>query len=801
MSHDGSLALAINTRMVGKPTDHACHEGEWQRAILRPSELLQRVTVEGHAFTAALRKNGARHRDNFDALNLAALDFDHAGIDQVTTHPLAQHASFAYESASSTPEKPRCRLVFALDNALNYEQARQTIQALQYAFRDLNPDVSTKDPVRCWYGAPGREARWIGGILDAATRAGLVDAMPKPTIPAAATVVPAQTSSAWVTKALEEETARVRAAAEGSRNHTLFGAACKVFEIVNSGALDMQTARHKLTAAATATGLEMHEIETTIRSAEQRTQGKARTPAPLQPINGHGSTCIPKEPDWLQDAPPVWGDGMTTGDDFKELGGDTTKERRRPPSQADKLYTLATLNGRYFTARHDGMPYASVWEDGHRFCLRLGSDRFKQWLSVLYHKHHDTVIGDQPRSDCIHLLAFHARKTVEDVWTRVGYSTGKVYIDLCTPEGNAVEVDEEGWRIVGTPPVHFLRSSSMLPLPMPMHDADAATLRKYLNIHPDDWTLVASWIVAAFHPRGPYPILAFLSRAGSGKSTQLRVLKRIIDPSAAELRSQPTDVRDLFIAAANSWVVAFDNVSRLSPEISDALCTIATGGAYTKRANYTDGEEAVFSVQRPMMLNGIGDVISRQDLMDRAIVIGTPYIAEEQRRDEAEFWRDFEEDRATILGAFLNALSVGLANVPSVTLERTPRMADFARLAVAAEPAYQNGAQAFIEAYTENRDEAADTIVENSPLGSVLLRILGAASSTTETPEEWYTRISAEAKDFEKKAAGFPRHFNQLKESLERIAPALERQGVTVTFKRTKRARQITITQIPPSSD
>ncbi len=81
------------------------------------------------------------------------------------------------------------------------------------------------------------------------------------------------------------------------------------------------------------------------------------------------------------------------------------------------------------------------------------------------------------------------------------------------------------------------------------------------------------------------------------------------------------------------------------------------------------------------------------------------------------------------------------------------------------------------------------------------MRVLGTATETTETPEEWYTRISSEAKEFERKAAGFPRHFNQLKECLERIAPALERQGVKITFKRTKRARQITITQPPPSND
>jgi hypothetical protein len=59
--------------------------------------------------------------------------------------------------------------------------------------------------------------------------------------------------------------------------------------------------------------------------------------------------------------------------------------------------------------------------------------------------------------------------------------------------------------------------------------------------------------------------------------------------------------------------------SGISPETSDALCTIATGGGAAGRQLYTNGEEYIIKAHNPVMLNGIGAVITRSDLFDRAV--------------------------------------------------------------------------------------------------------------------------------------------------------------------------------------
>ena len=48
------------------------------------------------------------------------------------------------------------------------------------------------------------------------------------------------------------------------------------------------------------------------------------------------------------------------------------------------------------------------------------------------------------------------------------------------------------------------------------------------------------------------------------------------------------------------------------------------------------------------------------------------------RRDEAQFWREFEQTRPRILGALLDATTAGLRNLTNVRLDQLPRMADFA---------------------------------------------------------------------------------------------------------------------------
>ena len=201
---------------------------------------------------------------------------------------------------------------------------------------------------------------------------------------------------------------------------------------------------------------------------------------------------------------------------------------------------------------------------------------------------------------------------------RIAGANDKIYIDLGTTDWSAVEIDEHGWRIVAEPLVRFRRTKGMFAFRCRSDGGDMNALRPFLNVKTDrDFVLVVAWLVAALRNRGPYPVLVLTGEHGTAKSTLTRILRALSDPNSVPLRSLPRDDQDLFIAANNGHLLAYDNVSLLPQWLSDSLCRLATEGGFGTRKLYTDDEEALFHAMRPIILNGIEDFVTRGDLADR----------------------------------------------------------------------------------------------------------------------------------------------------------------------------------------
>ena len=50
---------------------------------------------------------------------------------------------------------------------------------------------------------------------------------------------------------------------------------------------------------------------------------------------------------------------------------------------------------------------------------------------------------------------------------------------------------------------------------------------------------------------------------------------------------------------------------------------------------YTDDDEVLFQAARPLLVNGIEDIISRADLADRGVFLTLAPIGEQQRRSRS----------------------------------------------------------------------------------------------------------------------------------------------------------------------
>ena len=200
-------------------------------------------------------------------------------------------------------------------------------------------------------------------------------------------------------------------------------------------------------------------------------------------------------------------------------------------------------------------------------------------------------------------------------------------------------------------------------LALPVSGGSLAPLRDLLPLDgEDEWRIVILWALAALRPVGPYPILAWSGEQGTGKSLPPGIMRRLIDPCGDELMQPPREDRDLIAAARNNHVLAFDNLSSVSGELADSLCRLATGGDIGGRSLYTNDNSAAFAAQRPVLLNGIPDLVSRGDLASRTLFVRLSPM--QRRRPEAELWEAFNAAAPGILGALLDVL-VGGARKPS----------------------------------------------------------------------------------------------------------------------------------------
>jgi hypothetical protein len=318
---------------------------------------------------------------------------------------------------------------------------------------------------------------------------------------------------------------------------------------------------------------------------------------------------------------------------------------------------------------------------------------------------------------------------------------------------------------------------------VPVSGGSVDDLRPLVNVPDDDaWHLFVAWLVAALRPGRPFPVLVVNGEPGAAKSTLCKFARALIDPSRAPLRRPPRDERDLAIAAGNSWVVGYDNLSGIPPYLSDGLCSLATGGGFSTRELYTDADEWIFDGTRPVLLNGIEDLATRSDLLDRSLTLTLPTIPDERRRDEEGLLQDFEAVRPRVLGALLDAVSAALRNRAGVRLREKPRMADFACWVVAAEPSLGWPDGAFIDAYLGNRNAANELALESSPAAAMVLAFMAHHELWEGTLAELLAALDKMADDKTKKLRDWPTKPRALSGQLRRVAPNLRAAGLTVTF-------------------
>jgi hypothetical protein len=463
--------------------------------------------------------------------------------------------------------------------------------------------------------------------------------------------------------------------------------------------------------------------------------------------------------------------------------GDDPAEEHFEPGDDDEKQSQASLLVKFVEQRyelfHDQNKDVFAKDRKTGEVRGLGSRQFRDCLQAGFYIDTGKSPRDQSIREALGTLAGLGRFQGEflPIHLRTAGADGEYFLDLAAPgSSRAVRIRPGVWEIVDSPSVMFVRPESMQPLPDPVAGGSIDALWRVANIPLGSRLLALAWLVECLRPDTPYPVAELLGEQGSGKSGTQTALRGLFDPNACNLRGAPKSVEDIFVSAGACPVLSYENVSHLPAPMQDALCVLATGGGYAKRKLYSDSEESIISVKRPIILNGISACVTAQDLVDRTITIETPIITE--RLEVTELWREYDAERPRLLGALLDIAAQALELLPTMHIpaDDRPRLVEFARLGMAVAAATGNKPDDFMLEFNASRQESLSRTIDSSPVAAAVVDMVEARPQgmTASAKEillslEQYRPTGCDS---------WPKSAKGLGDALRRAAPALRQISI-----------------------
>ena len=435
-------------------------------------------------------------------------------------------------------------------------------------------------------------------------------------------------------------------------------------------------------------------------------------------------------------------------------------------------------------------------------CVPLAGSAFRQLIQYKCWTSHTMRVSHESVKQLVDILSAKAKYEGDQITlnTRVGRTRDAFWYDL----GNkrAVRITPQGW-IIQTPPELFRRYGHQSEQVTPVIGGNPFDLLSLTNVSQDQQLLTMVMIIATFIPDIAHPIFHPHGAQGSGKSTFCRLIKKLCDPATTELLLLPQKSEDLIHALNQHHVPIFDNVTKVSQEQSNILCTACTGGGIQKRRFYTDNDLISYNFKRCIGINGINIAFNKPDVIDRTILIGLDRISPDDRKEEEELWNTFDAIKPSILGGIFDILSKAMAVYPTISLKWKPRLADFARwgfaIAEAIEPGHGNQ---FMAAYQKNIERQNNEVMHQNTLLQAVTDIMSDKDGPWETTiADCWTQLYELVGHEHRNDYTFPSSDKQLRKKLEEIRANLLDYGINykISEKRVQSAFKITIWKVDQS--
>jgi hypothetical protein len=450
---------------------------------------------------------------------------------------------------------------------------------------------------------------------------------------------------------------------------------------------------------------------------------------------------------------------------------------------SEQLLKMTEMIGAKFF--HDDIKelYAAIPVDSHTEVLPINSRDFELWLNGMFYTETRRPIS---KDGVKQVLAVASAKALYDnpqptkLSTRTAECGGSFWYDLTNPNWQAIRITQDGWDIIDNPPILFTRYRHQMQQTAPIKSGNVRKMLDYVNIS-GTGTLFLCWLVSCFIPNIPHAMLVLYGEKGAAKSTTSSLLKNLIDPSVLDTLTLQNDQRTLTVNLQNHWFLPFDNVSFIHEDTSDTLCRAITGDGIQQRKLHTNAEDTIFTFRRCLAINGINNVATRSDLLDRAILVELARIPDASRRELAEIQSSFEADKPGILGGIFDTLVRAIEIQPTVRLQNLPRMADFAKWGYAIAEALEEGlGQVFLDEYESNRFQQNEEVINNDPVLTLMVEFMRGKDEWYGLHSELYRNLTtiAETHAINLRDKSFPKDSTRLSKKLRANRSNLENAGI-----------------------
>jgi len=442
-------------------------------------------------------------------------------------------------------------------------------------------------------------------------------------------------------------------------------------------------------------------------------------------------------------------------------------------------------------------PFVSVSPTEH---FLIKGANFERYLRKLIYKKEGCPLHKQTFEEVASVCESLAEESgiTHTLYKRVGCNEeGTVFeVFIGRQDGKVLRITADDFCIA-IPELKFLYRPRPIPVPfreeavLPKEQYDKKTVielfSKIFHLQSEgDYALLIAWMLKTFYPKGEYPILALLGeREGVGKTTATKFIVKLLDPRPTLITRKPHTVDDLYTSAKMNFILAFDNLSNISPELSDEFCQLATGGGISKRKLYTDTEVVTYHTRNPIILNSIFDIVNARDLRRRCVVIEMK--KPEKPVDIEVLENAFQQYAPYCYGYLIRCVQEAIKN-KAIKID-TPLLdvADFCKWTMRAHPVFFLGRESFIRELDATRRLKAIEMVNSNLVASFIKDKLEDRDEWVTTATELLKELKAEH-PFEK---SLPSNPNALAKEIRKVASDLEAVGVKVEFKKSYYGRQI----------